>query len=118
MGSVFIPIVYKPKLGVYIWACKTSKLGGFFGFNVHFGTFNSVHIEVLGNLVHFVVAVGDWHPTFKKEGSVKFPKPYPSYCCQHCGDCTGWLGRFVEWMCGVMHDCTPNETGEVIEDEI
>jgi hypothetical protein len=63
---VYLPIVDKPKLGIYIWGTKTSKLGGFFGFNVSFGTYNSVHIEVLGNLVHFVVAVGDWHPKYKE----------------------------------------------------
>lgn len=32
---------------------------------------------------------------------------YPSYCCQDCGECIGWLGRFVEWIyCGlVKHKC-------------
>ena len=32
---------------------------------------------------------------------------YPSYCCQDCGECIGWLGRFVEWIyCGLIkHKC-------------
>lgn len=30
---------------------------------------------------------------------MKFPKvegKYPGYCCQHCGETIGWLGRFIE----------------------
>ena len=32
---------------------------------------------------------------------------YPSYCCQKCGKCIGWLGRFIEWIyCGLInHKC-------------
>lgn len=32
---------------------------------------------------------------------------HPSYCCQKCGECIGWLGRFIEWIyCGLIkHDC-------------
>jgi hypothetical protein len=32
---------------------------------------------------------------------------YPSYCCQECGDCIGWLGRFFQWLLGrfAPHSC-------------
>lgn len=32
---------------------------------------------------------------------------YPSYYCQKCGKCIGWLGRFIEWIyCGLInHKC-------------
>ena len=32
---------------------------------------------------------------------------HPNYCCQKCGECIGWLGRFIEWIyCGFLkHKC-------------
>lgn len=39
---------------------------------------------------------------------MKFPKVngvYPSYCCQHCGEAIGWLGRFMEYLFGTNHEC-------------
>ena len=37
----------------------------------------------------------------------KFKPKYPSYCCQKCGECIGYLGRFIEWVyCGLIkHEC-------------
>ena len=36
-----------------------------------------------------------------------FKSKYPSYCCQKCGECIGYIGRFVEWVyCGLIkHEC-------------
>lgn len=28
---------------------------------------------------------------------------FPSYCCQKCGECIGWVGRFVFF--GLFHKC-------------
>lgn len=39
---------------------------------------------------------------------MKFPKTqgqYPNYCCQHCGETIGWLGRFIEFFVGTNHSC-------------
>jgi hypothetical protein len=48
---------------------------------------------------------------------MKFPRPYPKYCCQDCGECLGWLGKLSERFFGKLHDCIPNETNHVIEDD-
>ena len=39
---------------------------------------------------------------------------YKSYQCQKCGECIGWLGRFIEWLTFglISHDCNnDNDTG-------
>ena len=38
---------------------------------------------------------------------------YPSYCCQQCGACIGWVGRAIDAITRplfgfVLHKCTPN----------
>lgn len=33
------------------------------------------------------------------------PDPIPSYCCQRCGACIGWLMVWGEKVFGVIHDC-------------
>lgn len=39
---------------------------------------------------------------------MKFPKiqgKYPNYCCQHCGEAIGFLGRLIEAFIGTNHSC-------------
>jgi hypothetical protein len=38
-------------------------------------------------------------------------KKHQIYCCQKCGECIGWIGRFNEWIYGligfknIIHKC-------------
>lgn len=36
-----------------------------------------------------------------------YKSKYPSHCCQKCGKCIGWIGRFIEWIYGglIKHEC-------------
>ena len=38
-------------------------------------------------------------------------KEYKSYQCQKCGECIGWLGRFIEWITfGIItHNCNKGD---------
>jgi len=31
--------------------------------------------------------------------------PKPSYCCQRCGECIGWMGRFFDFLGLFPHKC-------------
>lgn len=37
--------------------------------------------------------------------SGKMMRDYPSYCCQHCGECIGWLGRIFQAIGFRLHKC-------------
>ncbi len=45
----------------------------------------------------------------------------PGYCCQTCGECIGYVGRFFQWtrVMNFVHTCRPKVAEEVIaEDEL
>lgn len=41
----------------------------------------------------------------KDEPRIEYYK-YPSWCCQHCGEPIGWLGRAFQILGTSFHTCT------------